>query len=64
MFIGKQAEKQEHVANPDALVAKVRLSRAALAEQALAICEHWIIMAKMAPRDFTPRNPLDNLAQP
>ena len=49
-FVAKQAEKQEHVANPHALVGKMRLRRPTLTEQACAVGqEHRIVVAQVRP---------------
>lgn len=45
MFIGEKAEKQKYITNANTLILEVRLSRTALAEQALATSEHRILMA-------------------
>jgi hypothetical protein len=55
VFIGKQAEEQEHVTNPDAHIAEVRLSRTTLAEQALTTREHRVFVAKRWSRAILPR---------
>lgn len=54
-FIGKQAEKHEHIANTDALPLKVGLRRAVLAEDTRSIItEHWIVMAKIMRTELPP----------
>lgn len=44
LLFGEQTEKQKDIANPDALIAEVRLSCARLAEQAPAFDEHGVFV--------------------
>jgi len=62
-LIAKQAKKQKHVVDANALVLEVRLSCTALAEQALVTNEHGIFMAEVISRNPAPCNALDNLAK-
>ena len=57
-LVGEQAEEEKHIANANALVLKVRLSRTSLAEQALAAGEHGIFMAKVCTRNPSSSKPL------
>ena len=61
----KQAEEQEHVADPNALPLQMRLRRAALAEQASTIGkEHRIMVAKVFSAELAAAGLSDICAQP
>lgn len=52
-FVGEQAKEEKDVADPHPLIGQMRLGCITLPKDALAIDEHWILVAKViAP--YTP----------
>jgi hypothetical protein len=61
VWLCKQPEKQEDIANPDGVVREVGLCNSGLAEGASAVLEHGIVMAKAAASDPPLGRGFDNL---
>lgn len=57
--IGEEAEKEEYIADADAMPSQMALCRSALAKPAQAVREHRVIVAQRVSRYPTPRRFLD-----
>ncbi len=62
-LIGKQAEKEKHIADSDPLIPQMGLRSPALSENTLPADKHWIFVAEMITLDPTPRDVLYDVAK-